>query len=371
MQAMEGLRPGARVAVGLSGGVDSSVTAILLKHAGFEVLGLTMRVWDGRTPSITGGRPACFGPGELEDVARLRAFTDRLGIEFLEVPLADDYAREVLEYARQEYLAGRTPNPCVRCNRRIKLDRLLERARSQGLRFEAFATGHYARRIRDTVTGRIRLFRAADISKDQSYFLAGLTPAQLDVLRLPLGGLEKREVRRLACDAGFEDFAKLTESQDFLEGGYDVLFQAGEATPGDITDREGRVLGRHRGLPFYTVGQRKGLGIGGAGEPWYVIGLDAEKNRVVVGRRDEAGGRRLRAVNPNWIAWERPPAPEFRASCRVRVRHEPAPAIARAVGDDALEITFDEPQFAIAPGQFAVLYRGNEVLGAAVIDTAW
>lgn len=369
--AAEDLRPGARIAVGLSGGVDSSMAALLLLRAGFDVVGLTMQIWDGSISLPDEGRSGCFGPGEVRDLEAVRACALRLGIDHHIVPLAEEYRRVVLDYFRGEYLRGRTPNPCVHCNREMKLGFLLERARQLGVGFEAFATGHYARRAWDPARGRHRLLRARDASKDQTYFLSHLSQAQLGQLVLPLGGLLKDEVRAIAVAAGFPELAAKAESQDFVESrDYGALFRSGDASPGPVVTRDGTQIGTHRGLIHYTIGQRKGLGVGGAGEPWYVIELDAERNRVVVGRREDLGGLRFRASRMNWIAIPSAPAEPARVECRIRQRHAGAPADMRRVDDATVDVEFDEPQVSITPGQIAVFYDGDDVLGGGTIEPA-
>lgn len=370
-EALAGLRPGARVAVGLSGGVDSSMTALLLRRAGFDVVGLTMQIWDGSIALPDEGRTGCFGPGEVRDLETVDAFAKRLDIPHHVIPLAEEYRRVVLDYFREEYLRGRTPNPCVHCNRQMKLGFLLDRARQLGIEFDAFATGHYARRVWDAARGRHRLLKARDASKDQTYFLSHLGQAQLGQLMLPLGGLLKEEVRAMAVEAGFADLAARAESQDFVESrDYGALFRSGDARPGPIVTRDGARLGTHCGLIHYTIGQRKGLGVGGAGEPWYVVELDAEKNRVVVGRREDLGGLRFRAARVNWIGIPSAPAEPARVDCRIRQRHPGAPAAMLRVDDTTVDVEFDEPQFSITPGQIAVFYEGDDVLGGGTIEPA-
>jgi tRNA-specific 2-thiouridylase len=357
------------VVVGLSGGVDSSVAAARLVREGFRVIGATMCIWDGSIPMADEGRSACFGPGEARDVASAASVAERLGIPHLRVPLAEEYRREVLDYFRTEYLSGRTPNPCVRCNRVMKFGFLMDAVRAQGVAFDFYATGHYARIEPDPRTGRMRLRRAVHAAKDQTYFLSGLTHDQLQILRLPLGALTKDEVRAEAHALGWPDIADREESQDFIESrDPGVVFRAGEARPGVIRGAEGKALGEHRGIIHYTIGQRKGLGIGGEGEPLYVVRIDACRNEVIVGRREELFRDRMVVLSPNWNNPEGPPATSFRAEVKIRQQHTPAPATLRRIDDDRLEIVFDEPQMAIAPGQSAVFYEGEFVLGGGVIS---
>ena len=357
------------VAVGLSGGVDSSVAAWLLKRAGWRVIGLTMSIWDGSVPIPDLGLSGCFGPGEARDLEAARAVAARIGIEHRVVPLAEEYKRTVLEYFRAEYLAGRTPNPCVRCNQRMKFGFLLEQARRLGIEFEAFATGHYARVRFDEAGGRWQLLRGVDAAKDQSYFLSRLGQAQLAQLVLPLGERRKAEVKQLAREQGWEDLAEKDESQDFIEcRDYGVLFRPGDASPGEFVTRAGKVLGQHRGIVHYTIGQRQGLGLGGGGTPWYVLEIDAPRNRVVVGPRAELYARELAAGDLNWVALAGPPAGPFRCQVQIRQRHQAAAATVTAAPDGRLCAVFDEPQLAVTPGQVAVFYAADAVWASGTIE---
>ena len=366
---------GRTVWLGLSGGVDSAVGAHLLQEAGWGVKAVTMSLWDGRE-GFTGGGNGCFGPGETARLERARRVAEQIGIEHRIVRVQEEYRRDVLGYFRREYLAGRTPNPCAQCNACVKFGALPDRVRALpgGSPGDFFATGHYARIVRSPATGRWQLARGADASKDQSYFLARLLQEQLAQTLFPLGGLTKAQVRAIARSLGWDDLAAQAESQDFVEGdGYTALFAENESPPGDFVTRDGRVLGHHRGLFRYTVGQRKGLNLGGGGTPWYVAGLDAANNRVVVAPREELCTRRLVARNLLVSAWDAWPAGDVRATVQIRQRHTAAPATVRSAaapgGPLELHVEFDEPQWAVTPGQLAVVYGdGGIVLASGFIE---
>jgi tRNA-specific 2-thiouridylase len=355
------------VAVGMSGGVDSSVAARLLLDRGYRVIGLTMQVWDGSLALPDNGRSGCYGPGEARDIEQARRMAAHLGIPHHTVPLTAEYKANVLDYFRREYLDGRTPNPCVMCNRRVKFGAFLDKARAMGLAFDRFATGHYARVECDASTGRHVLLRGADPQKDQSYFLSHLAQDQLRLLILPLGELCKDEVRRLARAAGMDEAADQPESQDFIESDqYDAVFEGLAVNPGPIEDAAGHVLGQHRGIVYYTVGQRKGLGLSGTSEPLYVTGIDACRNTVIVGGVNALFSDGLTAGDINWIAVQGLTAP-LRASVRIRQQHRGASATLTPLDGGNIEIQFDEPQMAVTPGQIAVFYNGDLVLGGGTI----
>ena len=357
------------IAVGLSGGVDSSVTAYLLKQQGHMVIGLTMQIWDGSLPLPDEGRSGCYGPGEPRDIEAATALAARLGIAHHVVPLASEYATEVLDYFREEYRAGRTPNPCVRCNRAMKFGLLLDRARAMGIAFDRFATGHYARVAHDPVSGRWQLRRSLDPAKDQTYFLPRLSQDQLSQVMFPLGGMTKPEVKAIAREIGWGDVADKEESQNFIESkDYGVLFSEKEQTPGPIVDIHGKVLGQHRGIIHYTIGQRKGLGIGGTTDPLYVLRLDACSNTVVVGAHSDLFASRLIASDLNWIGLASAPAQPLRIQAKIRQQHKEAPATLQAIpGTLTVETRFDAPQMSITPGQVVVYYDGDLVLGSGII----
>jgi tRNA-specific 2-thiouridylase len=338
-----------RVLVAMSGGVDSSVTALLLKQAGFEVVGVTMRL---------------FGAAQDRAADQAAAVAQTLGIEHLVVDLADQFQTSVVDYFCEAYRRGLTPNPCIVCNRLIKFGALLEYANSIGARY--LATGHYAR-IENTPAG-YRLFKAADGSKDQSYFLYRLNQDQLSRISFPLGGMTKIQVKQMADQAGLPVFTG--ESQDicFLGGGdYRSFLESHvDSCSGDIVDEEGKVLGRHRGLGHYTIGQRQGLGIA-SNKPLYVIAIDGIQNRIVIGEEQSLLCRTVHLNNISWIsgAW---PADATDLSARIRYRMPDASVscLERECSADAV-ITFVEPVRAVTPGQSAVIYQCGEVLGGGII----
>ena len=336
-----------KVAVGLSGGVDSSVAALLLKEQGHDVVGVTMKLWRGQYRG--GSRDACFGAGESEDIAAAADFSRRIGIDYKVFDCSDQYDRTIVRYFRETYLSGRTPNPCVFCNAEMKFGLLPRLASESGLAFDAFATGHYARVERRG--GRWAIMRAVDLAKDQSYFLYRLSQDQLARQIFPLGGMTKGEVREIARARGLAAADK-PDSQDFYSGDTDELIGE-KARPGDIVDTQGRVLGRHTGFWHYTIGQRKGLGIGGAGEPYYVIELNACRNQVVVGRADEAVRTSLEVGDMNWVAIGPTEEP---INCRVKVRSAGRLVPATLISGKA---EFPSGIAGVAPGQSAVFYASD------------
>ncbi len=362
------------IAVGLSGGVDSSIAAYLLKQQGYQVVGLTMKIWDGSVSLPDEGLSGCFGPGEPRDIEAAAALAGRLGIPHHVIPLAEEYSGEILTYFRQEYRIGRTPNPCVRCNRRMKFGLLPERAHALGIAFDAFATGHYARIEVNPDSGRFMLLRAVDPAKDQSYFLSHLTQEQLATTLFPLGSLRKDSVKKIAREIGWPDLAEKQESQNFIESrSYSVLFSNESPPPGPIVDMHGNVLGQHKGIIHYTIGQRKGIGLSGTRGPLYVVRLDACANTVVVGDQQDLFSSALLAGEINWISIEAPPTRPLQVLAKIRQQHREAPARLSATvtnGNPVLRLDFEEPQMSVTPGQAVICYDGDRVLCGATIEKA-
>lgn len=347
-----------RVFVAMSGGVDSAAAALLLRQAGCDVTGVTLRLHHYKD------RPGLCG--SADDIETARSVAAALGIPHIVLDLCELFQRQVMDRFVWAYTHGRTPNPCIDCNREIKFGALLDWALDQGA--DAVATGHYAR-LRQDGSGRWQLLRGADRRKDQTYFLYQLTQRQLAHLCLPVGDYEKPALRALAAAHGLSN-AQKADSQDicFVPGGDYVSFlrQYGgvEPVPGDFVDEVGRVLGRHRGLECYTIGQRKGLGIA-LGEPAYVFKKDMAANTVSVGKESLLFTKGLTAGDLNWIAFDRPEFPlRLKAKTRYRQQEQWATAYPHS---DGIRLEFDEPQRAVTPGQAVVMYDGDTVLGGGTI----
>ncbi len=353
---------GKRILAALSGGVDSSVAALLLQRQGWEVIGISMDLYDFSKVTKDREGTCC----SLDDLYDARRVCDILDIPYYVLNLREEFRREVIDPFVQEYSTGRTPNPCILCNEHLKFRALLRKADELGA--EGVATGHYAV-IRREPSGRCRLFAAPDESKDQSYFLFSLESERLRRIHFPVGELRKHEVRKIAGEAGLPVFEK-RESQDICfvtDDSYaEFLDRSGiEEREGRFLDRNGNILGTHKGVLRYTVGQRKGLGIA-AKEPLYVVAIDAEKNEIILGTENETLSAYAIVGRFSFVSGE-PPAREFRATAKVRYRHPGEGAVVRVEGD-RLKVRFDTPQRSVTPGQALVLYDGKEVLGGGWIE---
>jgi tRNA-specific 2-thiouridylase len=347
----------------MSGGVDSSVAAALLKEQGYDVTGVTMKIWDGKTTAQGSTQHGCYGPSEEEDIEDARKVGQNLNIPFHVFDLTKEYQSGVLDYFCSEYLSGRTPNPCIRCNPRIKFGTLVDKARLSGIEFDFIASGHYARVEFDETTRRYLLEKAKDLTKDQSYFLAFLSQQQLSRLMLPLGDYTKIEIREMAKRLGLQVASK-PDSQNFVCGDYTSVINA-ESNPGPILDNNGNVMGQHRGLQFYTIGQRKGLEIS-AKIPLYVSALDPARNTVTLGTKEDLYLNEFIVSGLNWIAISELQQTMI-ANVKIRSSHREAEAILTPVGNGNVKLKFKECQFAITPGQAAVFYQDDVVIGGGII----
>jgi tRNA-specific 2-thiouridylase len=419
---------GDTVLVGMSGGVDSTLTALMLQQKGCKVIGVTMSLWDGKLPEIKKENPekqikeACYGPGETENIEECTKFCAEHNIEYHVIDVKEQYQRKVLDYFKSEYRSGRTPNPCIMCNRNIKFGAMLEGIEKLGIHYDYFCTGHYAKIVRpeDGVFGSdvkpCMIAGAVDVSKDQTYFLYRVPSKILEKVRFPLASMKKADVFKLAEDAKLEA-AKREESQDFVgEEYFDMIFADKPSIPGDIIDLDGHILGRHRGIEHYTIGQRRGLGVA-VNYPVYVHSIDAKNNIVVLAPNDALNSSGLIADDFVWPGDVEPSEP-IEAMVKIRLASKPVLCRVERYTDSAIhegnadeganraiheenaaaganrviheenasgsvdcakadksaftgqpwKITFETPQRAVAPGQSAVLYKDGVIIGGGIIS---
>ncbi|MCR4742025.1 MAG: tRNA 2-thiouridine(34) synthase MnmA [Treponema sp.] len=373
-------KAGDRVLVGMSGGVDSTLVALMLKKKGCKVIGITMSLWSGKLStaereSRKAHKDACYGPDEFADIEECRAFCKEEGIEYHVVDLHEIYEKKVLEYFKSEYRSGRTPNPCIMCNRNLKFGAMLEAAKEIGIDYDYFCTGHYAAIVKPDKGlwgSRERPFMisgATDLSKDQTYFLYRIPSDILKKVRFPLATMNKSEVFELARKYGLKA-AEKKESQDFISPELlPQLFEDKPGLPGDIIDIDGHKLGRHRGIEHYTVGQRKGLGIS-APYPMYVHSIDAKNNLVVVSKDEDLFAKGFIAEDFVW-AGEVQPSEKISALIKIRLASKPVLCEVEKEAGQNWKITFNKPQRAVAPGQSAVLYLEGAVIGGGIIKEIW
>ena len=357
-----------KVLVAMSGGLDSSVTAILLHEQGYEVIGVTMKTWDYST---SGGSRKTTGCCSLDDINDARILAVNLGFHHMIIDIREEFGEFIIDNFVDEYLAGRTPNPCVLCNTHIKWEALLKRADQLGCKY--IATGHYAQVRQEN--GRYLVSKGVDEWKDQSYVLWGLSQESLARTLFPLGGYKKDEIRQMALDRGYEEFVKKSESYEicfvpdndyrgFLKRRVPGLEERVDG--GEFVDTEGNILGKHKGYPFYTIGQRKGLEIA-LGDPRYVVEIDAHENRVVLGTKDDLKKSYMKVKKPNFIKYEKLEG-EHEFLTKIRYKDKGAMSKVKQNEEGELEVVFYSNVEGIAPGQSAVFYEGNDLVGGGFIS---
>ncbi|HOJ42664.1 MAG TPA: tRNA 2-thiouridine(34) synthase MnmA [Syntrophorhabdaceae bacterium] len=351
------------VAVGLSGGVDSAVCALLLLKRGFNVIGVTMSIWDKKGP-YNPAKKGCYGPVDTIRIEEAKKVASILNIEHFVIDLKDEFKDLVIHYFIDEYNSGKTPNPCVVCNYRVKFGSLIKKLEQKDIDFDFFATGHYARIFFDEKNKRYVLKRGVDKTKDQSYFLYRLTNEQLGRILFPIGGYKKEEVKTIAIKSGLGDIVKKPESQDF--GRFDFQFLENKYGPGNIIDVNGKILGTHKGINQYTIGQRKGLKLAGMKRAHYVIKIDPVKNEITAGTKESLMAYELIAYDTNWLI----PFEEIANKpiyAQIRYKSKPGRCIVYPLTQDFYKVIFTMPQEAITPGQSVVFYDDDTLLGGGTI----
>ncbi|PYG87455.1 tRNA (5-methylaminomethyl-2-thiouridylate)-methyltransferase [Ruminiclostridium sufflavum DSM 19573] len=355
-----------KVMLGMSGGVDSSVAAAILLQQGYEVIGVTLQIWQDMNEEMQKSEGGCCSLSAVDDARRV---ANRLGIPYYVLNFKDIFNKTVIEYFKEEYFRGRTPNPCIACNRHVKWQAMLDKAVSMGIDY--IATGHYAKVLYNTESGRYILKKSVTDRKDQTYALYNLTQEQLSRTVMPVGDYPKEQIREMAREMGLSVASK-PDSQEICfvhdnDYGRFLAESCGKKiVPGKFVDTRGNILGEHRGIVHYTVGQRKGLGIA-FGKPMFVVGLDADTNTVVLGDDSEVFSNELTAADLNFISVDKP-ADGMRVGAKVRYSAKESPATIHVLNDDRVRVVFDEPQRAITPGQAVVFYDGDAVVGGGTID---
>ncbi len=351
------------ILVGVSGGVDSAVVLHKLKSEGHNVIGAMMKIYDGDVKTLAN---SCYGTDKKKEIEDAIKNCEHVNCEFHLIDLSKEYDSFVFREFKSQYLNGLTPNPCVECNKKIKFGLLPQKARKIGLDFEKFATGHYAKNEFNETSGRWELKKGKNHKKDQTYFLYRLSQEELSEILFPIGNMEKEEVRKYAQEYNIP-VAQKTDSQDFYKGDFTDLFDT-DGEQGEITDRYGNVLGYHNGIFNYTIGQRKGLKIAYS-EPLYVIDIDSETNRVIVGIKNDTYQKGLVAKQLNWVAIEKPQK-QFEATAKIRSASNPVEVVVYP-NEDEIKVEFKEKISAIAPAQSIVLYQDDVVLGGGIIQKSF
>ncbi len=359
-----GVFKNSKIAVGLSGGVDSAANLAILKELGFNVFAITMKIWNPKYEKIfqdisKNKTHGCFGPEEIEDINDIITITKQLNTELYIIDLVEEY-QQILDYFKNEYFNGRTPNPCVKCNWQMKFEHLLEKAIQSKINFDYFSTGHYVKKI--IYKGLYTLAKANYLKKDQSYYLSYLNQKHFEKSIFPLGYIENKEfTRKIAKYYNLKVYNK-PDSQNFISSKYIEIFKNQPIENGLIKDKTGKILGFHKGIHLYTIGQRKGIGLSSS-KPLYVINIDSSTNTIVVGEKEDLYQKKLIARNLNWII------PEFEnLSAKIRYTHEPTRCVVKKIDQDIIEVEFYEKQLAITPGQIISFYNNDILIGAATID---